>query len=94
MTEAGILLEYETSLAADGKPLSTCPECGYKTHRSHCPECTTADGEPLSLSGDSVMDTLMQKIEAGEKVDIEAALRNGEWEPVEFGDRGENVDHG
>jgi uncharacterized OB-fold protein len=82
MSDEGLLLEFEMELAAEGKPLSTCPKCGWKTHRDSCPECTTKGGEPLSLSGDSTLDEVMAKTADGEEFDLERALRYGEFAPV------------
>jgi hypothetical protein len=93
MTDEGIALEYETDLASDGKQLNTCSNeltaadgtitvCGWKTHRGHCPVCTSKNGEPLSLSGDTLMDEIMAKTEDGEEFDLEHALRYGMFVPV------------
>jgi uncharacterized OB-fold protein len=82
MTDEALLLEFEMELAAEDKPLSTCPKCGWKTHRDCCPECTSKDGESLSLSGDTVIDEAMAKTADGEEFDLERALRFGEFTPV------------
>jgi hypothetical protein len=86
MTDEEICLEYETSLASDGNPLSTCHKCGLITHRSNCPVCVGSDGEPISLSGDNVMDKAAAMSADGEEFDLEHALRYGEFIPVTIDD--------
>lgn len=79
LTEEELLLEYEIWLADRGKTLKTCHTCGYQTHRDFCPDCDKA------RSGDAVEDDILERIEAGEEVDLDKALRGDGWEPVEGG---------
>ena len=66
--------------------MSSCPKCGWKTHRDACPVCTTSDGKELALSGDTVMDEAIAKLQDGEEFDLEKALRYGEFVPVTIDD--------
>ena len=79
ITDEEIALEYEKVLAYNGKPLSECFKCKIKTHRDKCPTCDT------ELSGDSKLDEGLARMEAGEKIDLEALARGGDWEPVKKG---------
>lgn len=81
MTDEEILLERETELAFDGKPLKACA-CGYQTHMDACPQCVSDDGEAKELFGDHDVDDMFAKMEAGEDVDIESILRGEQFEPV------------
>ena len=81
MTDEDISLEYEMFLVYEGEPLKTCPRCETKTHRQHCTQCTTNDGNPLSLTGDDAIDKAMSAIEKGEDVDLDKLLRGG-FEPL------------
>lgn len=81
MTDEEISLEYELHLAADGKRLHECTNCGMETHRDECPCCTA------TVSGDKVIDDVFSKIAAGEHVDpqqLDALLRGQAWEPITF----------
>lgn len=85
MTTVDLLKEYETHLAYSGEPLKECPLCGRITHRAHCPNCKTADGRSLSLTGDKQLDDTVARIENGEEIeDLDAILRAG-FEPVPRG---------
>lgn len=78
MTDEGIALEYEMMLAAEGKNLKECFNCGCTTLREQCPMCGT------EISGDAKLDSIFDRIEKGEDVNMEALLREG-WEPVQKG---------
>lgn len=84
MTEEGLRLEYEAVLAYGGEPLKTCPRCSVETHERACPRCVLADGRVLALTGDEAMDDALARIEDGEEIDLEKALRGG-FEPVKVG---------
>ena len=81
MTDEDIIYEYECWLVYNGEAIKTCPQCETKTHKTGCITCKNQDGEPLSLTGDDVMDDIISKIERGEKVDLEKELF-GEFEAV------------
>lgn len=76
MTDEGIALEYETYLAAQGKTLKECYKCSCHTHQTHCPVCG------IELTGDATIDEVFERIERGEDIDLNAALRGESWEPV------------
>lgn len=79
MSDEDILVEYELDLAAEGEKLKECPRCSLKTHRKECPECE------IELSGDMQADDVFARLEAGEDIDLNAALRGEQWEPVPRG---------
>lgn len=70
MTDEGIRLEYEMFLADRGKPLFVCP-CGIETHEAACPAC---EGK-VPVDDDEAMLRLIEKIQSGEAVDIEAEIK-------------------
>ena len=62
MTDEDIIYEYECWLVYNGEAIKTCPQCETKTHKTGCITCKNQDGEPLSLTGDDVMDDIISKI--------------------------------
>lgn len=76
MTDEEIALEYEMHLAAEGKTLKECFKCGCNTHRDQCPMCD------IEISGDAEVDSVFERIEAGEEVNLDELLRGDSWEPV------------
>ena len=76
MTDEDIALEYEMLLASEGKSLKECFNCNCTTHRDSCPICST------ELSGDAKVDEIFDRIEKGEQIDLDEALRGDQWEPV------------
>lgn len=76
ITAEEIALEYEISLALEGAKLKTCFKCGTTSHRTQCPGCG------IEISGDALMDDIQQRLEAGENVDLDQALRGEEWQTV------------
>jgi hypothetical protein len=82
MTDFDILIEYEAQLANAGEPIKTCPKCGIETHRVQCPDCKNPDGTNISLSGDSEMDDLQTRIEAGEEIENFEELLRGTFVPL------------
>lgn len=81
ITDEEILLEYELHLVAQGHQIKECPRCGIKTHRSTCPTCET-DGAPLPLTGDTEMDDVISRIEAGEDIDLNELMKPGNFVPL------------
>jgi len=79
MTDEGIALEYEMYLASEGKTLKACFQCGFETHRDQCPDCS------VELSGDKEVDDIFARIEAGEEINLDEALRGEQWEQVVIG---------
>lgn len=75
MTEEGIALEYEMFLASEGKSLKECFNCQCTTHREQCPLCGK------EITGDALADEIFSRIEAGETINLDEALRGG-WEQV------------
>lgn len=76
ITDEEISLEYEMTLAVEGKSLKTCFICEMTTHRDKCPTCD------IELSGDAKVDDIFARIEAGEKIDLSKELYGDSWEPV------------
>jgi len=77
MSDDDIALEYEMTLAAEGKTLKECFNCGCTTHRDSCPMCEH------EISGDAEVDAVFDRIEKGEEVNLDELLRGGGWEPVQ-----------
>lgn len=71
MTDEEIGLEYEMHLCASGEVRKTCHKCGLETFRKSCPRCNDSS----SLTGDPVIDSIAERIAAGEVVDLETELR-------------------
>lgn len=79
MTDEGIIIEYETFLAHEGKSLKECFSCGCNTHRESCPVCG------IEITGDAQVDEIFDRIEKGEDVNLDELLRGEHWEPVQKG---------
>ena len=89
MTDEEIAVEYEAQLAWEGEPLKTCPTCKAETHQKGCPNCTTEDSEPIVLTGNAAMDSVIALAESGkadEIKDLEALLRAG-FAPLPRGEK-------
>lgn len=57
---------------APGVPTNICPRCKVETYQPACPAgCLDSEGKALTLSGDSVIDSLRDRIERGEHVDLD-----------------------
>ena len=69
MTDEEIMLEYEMEMIEQGEKLKTCPKCEIDTHRPQCPECG------MTITGDQLADEIMERMEAGEDLDLTAIFK-------------------
>lgn len=76
MSDEDMLLEYELSLALEGKKYKQCYKCSASTYQESCPFCG------IQISDDSIADEAFAKIANGEYVDLDTVLRSGEWESI------------
>jgi len=84
MTDESIQIEYEAYLCVAGEKLKVCPTCKLETYQRRCPVCNKGE-----LTGDQVIDDIFEKLQNGEKVDMNR-LRGpitDEFEPVVPGER-------
>jgi len=63
------MLEYEMEMIEQGEKLKTCPKCQLDTHRQQCPECG------MMITGDQLADEIMERMEAGEELDLNAIFK-------------------
>jgi len=69
MTDEEIMLEYEMEMIEQGEKKKTCPKCQIDTHRQQCPECG------MMITGDQLADEIMERMEAGEELDLNAIFK-------------------
>lgn len=86
MTDEGIIIEYEAFLASNGGTLKSCPKCKMKTHDNHCMSCTDGEGNPLPITGDTLLDTAISMAEKDENIDFHELVTGSKFVPVEPGE--------
>jgi hypothetical protein len=75
ITDEEIAIDYEASLSFKGEDLKECSYCHNETFSSVCPVCKI-DGVERELTGDMVADNVLERLKAGEDVDLEEAFRS------------------
>ena len=82
ISEKEIYVEYEAYLAFAGGKLKACFSCGVKTHANECHTCTDSEGNPLPITGDKVVDSIIARAESGENIDFNELLKIEKFETV------------